>query len=191
MSRDWLADGRSGMAADRILDAAAREFVEKGVPATGMGDIARAAGCSRATLYRYFENRRALHVAFIHRAARQIGRRIAEDIQPGTEPGNRVVEAILTALREVRADPTLVAWFRAGEAGIALEIAHSSEVIGVLGAAIVGDAGADENQARRLGAWLVRVTVSLLAVPGHDEEDERAMLEQFVAPLLKSFSVTA
>ncbi|NMN98610.1 TetR/AcrR family transcriptional regulator [Antrihabitans stalactiti] len=190
MSRDWLADGRSSMAADRILDAAAREFVEKGVPATGMGDIARAAGCSRATLYRYFENRRALHVAFIHRAARQIGRRIAETTRQGAEPGDRVVEAMLTALREVRADPTLVAWFRAGEAGIAIEIAHSSEVIGVLGAAIVGDAGADETQARRLGAWLVRVTVSLLAVPGRDEDDERAMLEQFVVPLLKSFSVT-
>jgi AcrR family transcriptional regulator len=186
MSRDWLGDDRSTMAADRILDAAAREFVEKGIPATGMGDIARAAGCSRATLYRYFENRRALHVAFIHRAAGRLGRRIAADLRPDADPGSRIVEAMLTALREVRADPTLVAWFREGEAGIAMEIAHSSEVIGVLGAAVVGDAGADEAQARQLGRWLVRVTVSLLTVPGHDEADERAMLEQFVAPLVRS-----
>jgi hypothetical protein len=55
---------------------------------------------------------------------------------------------------------------------------------------MVGDAGADETQARQLGSWLVRVTVSLLTVPGRDEADERAMLEQFVAPLVNSFAVS-
>ena len=40
--------------ATAILDAAAALFAERGVNAVGMGEVARAAGCSRATLYRWF-----------------------------------------------------------------------------------------------------------------------------------------
>jgi hypothetical protein len=32
--------------------------------------------------------------------------------------------------------------------------------------------------------WLVRVIVSLLALPGDSEEEERAQVERFVAPVL-------
>ncbi|MDQ1319611.1 MAG: hypothetical protein QG655_854, partial [Actinomycetota bacterium] len=56
----------------RILHAAGELFAERGVDAVEMQDIARAAGCSRATLYRYFENRAALHGAFVHREARAV-----------------------------------------------------------------------------------------------------------------------
>jgi len=44
------------MLPDRILDAAGELFAARGVSAVEMTDIARAAGCSRATLYRYFED---------------------------------------------------------------------------------------------------------------------------------------
>jgi hypothetical protein len=36
----------------------------------------------------------------------------------------------------------------------------------------------------RKARWLVRVMTSLLVFPGHDEAEERAMLEQFVAPMV-------
>ena len=32
--------------------------------------------------------------------------------------------------------------------------------------------------------WLVRVMTSLLVFPGHDDADERAMIEQFVVPMV-------
>jgi hypothetical protein len=32
--------------------------------------------------------------------------------------------------------------------------------------------------------WLVRVMTSLFLFPGHDEDDERAMLEEFVVPIV-------
>ncbi len=32
--------------------------------------------------------------------------------------------------------------------------------------------------------WLVRVMTSLMLFPGHDEADERAMLEEFVVPIV-------
>ncbi len=147
---------------ERILDAAAGLFARHGVNAVGMGEIAKAAGCSRATLYRYFPDRHQLHVTFVQREARRIGA-----LLPTGDP----VEAILAALREVRARPELLAWFGAADAGTTAEIAQSDVVIGVLG---------DEETAR----WLVRVIVSLLIVPGRDEAEERAMVERFVVPAL-------
>ena len=41
-----------------------------------MNEIARAAGCSRATLYRYFENREALRTAYVHRETHRLSRAI-------------------------------------------------------------------------------------------------------------------
>ena len=152
------------MSPERILDAAAGLFAEQGVNAVGMGEVARAAGCSRATLYRYFADRRELHVAFVHREARRIGRLVAaETDQPA--------EAVLAAVRHVRAAPALLAWFGATDAGTTAELAQSSDVIQALG-------GGDDLEAR----WLVRVIVSLLIVPGRDEAEERAMVETYVVP---------
>ncbi|MEP9363067.1 helix-turn-helix domain-containing protein [Nocardioides sp. CN2-186] len=150
------------MNAEQILEAAAGLFAAQGVNTVGMGEIARAAGCSRATLYRYFADRHELHVAFVHREARRIGALL---------PTDDVVEAVLAAVREVRARPELIAWFGAADAGTTAELAQSEAVVGGLG---------DEETAR----WLVRVVVSLLIVPGRDDADERAMVERYVVPAL-------
>ena len=150
------------MNSERILDAAAGLFAERGVNAVGMGAVAAAAGCSRATLYRYFPDRHALHVAFVQREARRIVALL---------PADDLVGAILAALREVRARPELIAWFGAADAGTTAELAMSETVIEGLG---------DRETAR----WLVRVIVSLLVVPGRDDTDERALVERFVVPCL-------
>ncbi|ORL81318.1 TetR/AcrR family transcriptional regulator [Prescottella equi] len=184
-SRTWLSDERVEAAAGRILDAAALLFVERGVATTGMADIAKAAGCSRATLYRYFENRGALHRAFVHREARRLGDRIARAVAPVADPRERVTEAVLMAVREVRSTPTLAAWFGLGDAGLASELASTSEVIEVLGTAFLADVRhADETEIARRARWSVRAIVSLLTVPGIDDADERAMVEQFLVPVL-------
>ena len=69
MANDWLAARRTEVAADRILDAAGGLFADNDPATVGMHEIARAAGCSRATLYRYFDNRETLHTAYVHREA--------------------------------------------------------------------------------------------------------------------------
>jgi len=172
----WLAEDRHDLGAERILDAAAELFRTRGVAATGMVDVARAAGCSRATLYRYFDGRRALRTAFVHREARRIGAVVAERVAGIADPAARVVEAALAALREVRSDPALAAWFRQPDAGIATELAHASDVIAALSASFLGDDPASR--------WLVRVIVSFLVAPGADEDEEREQLARFVAPVL-------
>lgn len=184
MTGDWMSDERHRVAAERILYVAAQLYVDNGINAVGMAEVARAAGCSRATLYRYFDSRQALQLAFVHREARRIGALIAQDVSGTADPQNVIVEAMLTAIRLVRGDPTLAAWFQLGDSGLAAQIAHSSEVIESLGAAFLGQAGVGGEETSRRARWLVRAIVSLLTVPGVDDDDERAMIEQFVAPVI-------
>ncbi|MGF7123629.1 helix-turn-helix domain-containing protein [Rhodococcus sp. TAF43] len=184
-SGSWLQDERNEAAAGKILDAAAELFVERGVSATGMAEVAKAAGCSRATLYRYFENRRALHRAYVHREARRLGEQIAARVAPIDDARARVTEAVLLAIDEVRSTPTLAAWFGLGDAGLASELASTSEVIEVIGTAFLADVWhSDHAETVRRARWLVRAIVSLLTVPGADAADERTMVEQFLVPVL-------
>lgn len=181
----WLRDEKSEAAAEKILDAAADLFVERGVATTGMGEIAKAAGCSRTTLYRYFDSRGALHRAFVHREARRLGERVAAEVAAIADPAQRITEAILASVRRVRETPTLAVWFGVGDAGIASELAGTSEVIEVLGARFLADAaGGDPARSSGQARWVVRVIVSLLTVPGADDADERDTVERFVVPVL-------
>lgn len=182
MTQSWLRDERADAASGRILDAAGRLFATHGVVGTSVAMVAREAGCSRATLYRYFDNRRALHLAYVDRESRRIGRGVDDELRGVTDPRHRVVEAMLASVRAVRADATMAAWFSLGDAGAAAEVAASSDVIAALGSSVVATGGDGGVDAVRQGRWLVRIIVSLLTVPGVDEDDERAMIEDFVLP---------
>ena len=57
------------MARDRLLDAAETCLQGKGLSGTTMEDIARHAGVSRATVYRYFASRESVVSGVIVRAA--------------------------------------------------------------------------------------------------------------------------
>jgi len=184
MAGDWLADRRSEVAADRILDAAERLFTEHDAASVGMGDVAKAAGCSRATLYRYFENRDALHTAYVHREARRMFRELGGRIAGIDDPRERLVEGMLAALEGVRESPALSSWFVTSARPIGGDVAQRSEVIDALTASFLRSSGAPADDLDRRARWLVRTMTSLLAFPGRDAADERAMVEDFVAPVV-------
>ena len=182
---DWLGASRSEVAADKILDAAAGLFAKRDAAAVGMNEIARAAGCSRATLYRYFENREALHTAFVNREAYRLHRELSDELRGLDDPRERLIAGITAALRMVRSSPALASWFAMSEPPIGGELAERSEVINALTAAFVNSLGpADRAVVDRRARWLVRVITSLLIFPGDEEADEKQMLEDFVAPLV-------
>jgi AcrR family transcriptional regulator len=182
MAADWLVGDAAALAAERILDAAGRCFAEKGVARTSVHDIARAAGCSRPTVYRYFEDRDALRTAFVHREARRLGAEVLAAVDHEADPGERLVAAVLTAVRGVRANPTLAAWFAAGAVAETTDVARSSAVLESLVAAFMGPPGDEAVRAR--ARWVLRVVLSLLSVPARDETEERALLERFVVPVV-------
>jgi AcrR family transcriptional regulator len=182
---NWLSARRNEVAADRILDAAEELFTRQDPGSVGMNEIARAAGCSRATLYRYFENREALRTAYVHRETHRLANEIKDQISGVDDPRERLIAHVATTLRLVRENPALAAWFATTHPPIGGEIAEQSEVIAALAAAFVNSLAADDpTVVENRGRWLVRVITSLLMFPGRDAADERAMVAQFVVPII-------
>jgi len=185
MPGDWLAARRTEVAADRILDAAGELFAQQEAATVGMHEIASAAGCSRATLYRYFENREALYTAYVHREAYRLYREMTEQINSVVDPRERLIEGMMASMRNVRESPALASWFATTQRPIGAEMAEQSEVIRALTEAFVISLAPDDPEVvAHRARWLVRVMTSLFLFPGHDEADERAMLEEFVVPMV-------
>ena len=156
-----------------------------GQGAVGMNEIARAAGCSRATLYRYFDSREALRTAYVHRETRRLGRAIFAEIDGVEDPRERLVAGVVATLRMVRESPALASWFTVTRPPIGGELAGQSEVITALAAAFLNSLGPEDPAAvDRRARWVVRALTSLLMFPGRDEADERAIIEEFVVPVV-------
>jgi len=191
-ANDWLSERRIEVAADRILDAAEELFTRHDPGSVGMNEIAKAAGCSRATLYRYFENREALRTAYVNRETYRLFDAIKEKIGGITEPRERLTAGVVTTLRLVRESPALSSWFAITQPPIGGELAEQSDVITALAAAFVNSLGADDQAvAESRARWLVRVITSLLIFPGRDVADEQAMIEEFVVPIVMPADQTA
>jgi AcrR family transcriptional regulator len=183
VSGSWLHSEHEASATDRILDAVGALFASQGVARTSMNDVAAVAGCSRATLYRYFDNRDALRIAYAHREARRVQREVIEEVAHVADAGEYVVEAIVAALRHVRTDPALAAWWEPSAVAIASDLMGRSTVIHELAAAFVGDL--DDPEVHTVAMWLVRVVAAFLVMPGESAEAERAMLRRFVVPAVE------
>jgi AcrR family transcriptional regulator len=194
MAGDWLGERRTEVAADRILDAAEQLFTAHDPATVGMNEIARAAGCSRATLYRYFDSRESLRIAYVHRETHRLGREILPFFERIEDPRERLVTSIMATLRMVRENPALAAWFGSTRLPIGGEMAGQSQVITALASGFLKSLGSssgsvDAAALDRRARWTVRVIVSMLMFPGHDEDEERAMIEEFVVPVVAPTSV--
>ena len=100
-------------------------------------------------------------------------------------PRERLIEGMVSSLRNVRESPALSSWFATAQRPIGAEIAEQSQVIKALTEAfLISMAPDDPEVVERKASWLVRVMTSLLVFPGHDEADERAMIEHFVVPMV-------
>jgi len=187
MTRGWLREDQPDLAVEKILDAAEKAFIERGVSAAGMAEIAEAAGCSRGTLYRYFKNRHELHLAYVKRVALLIRDRVREQVADVDDAEAHVVEYILGAVREVRQNPGTAAWFEPSASGLGARMSQASEVVETLvttfAAQPLGPHPSDQ-EAKLRARWIIRIIVSLLSNPGESEDEERALLERFVAPML-------
>jgi AcrR family transcriptional regulator len=182
---DWLAERRTEAAADRILDAAEMLFTDQDPASVGMNEIARAAGCSRATLYRYFDSREALRTAYVHRETHRLGRELMHQTGSIDDPRERLIASIMATLRMVRESPAMSSWFGSSRLPIGGELAGQSEVITALAAGFLKSLGGqDPSAVERRARWAVRIIISLLMFPGQDDADERAMIEEFVVPIV-------
>ena len=174
---DWLAGGdRHELAAERIYAAAANLIARRGLARFDLDSLAEAAHCSRATLYRHAGGKTQIRDEVLARCARGISSAVI-DAAKGLTGGDRIVEAITVALREIRSDPVASQVFTPGRPGNAALLPDS----GMLARFAAESAGLNPDDTTA-SQWINRVTLSLLFWPGQDEAAETRMLKAFVAP---------
>jgi len=132
-SRDARAATR-----EAILQAAARRFARYGPRKTTMEEVAREAGCSRATVYTHFSGKDALYRGLLESETRSFLRQVEAAVESSETPP-RKLEAILRATLAIYADRPVLHGALTGDGETALDRVarpavrrHEKQVIGLL-----------------------------------------------------------
>jgi AcrR family transcriptional regulator len=182
---------------DRICDATLVCVARWGVTKTTLEDVARQAGCGRATIYRAFRGGKAevLH-AVVRREITRFRRTVEAALAGETGLEDKVVAGVVAA-----------AGFLEGHDALRYLVRHEPDVIlpwvafnrmGALYAVVAGFAAphlerelGDAEDAARAAEWLARVVLTYVAqpVPGVDLADPvaaRHLVSTYVLPGLLS-----
>ena len=179
-----------------ILDAAEHVARQRGPGKLRVEEVARKAGVSRATIYRYFNNKDELvHGVLLHKA-REFSDAVIDQLVEVEDPGDMIVEGILIARDMVAADPFFEPFLNptgapttrrlaGGSKGIRLVIADGlrpafelAEQVGIL---------REEVTAQNAADWTFMVTFGFLTIPDSEERtraEERVYLRRMLLPSL-------
>lgn len=182
-----------GEVESRILDAAERVFAERGVRRARMGEVAEAAGCSRATLYRYFATKEALVADYALRELERISETLLLSLATRPALGDRLVEALAIAVEAVRARPAIAPFLSPEAQGLTSALPIESGALGpaLLGTFVAVTTGHDGRERLRpeipeaeILEWSVRVILSLALAPGPSRtpSELRGFLGRLVRP---------
>jgi AcrR family transcriptional regulator len=193
-----LADERLASAADargRVVHAAEHCFAQYGVAKTTVEDVARLAGVSRATIYRYFPGGRdEIVLAALLASANEFLPQLPARLRTARSLGESIVELIVSAVEWMRNEPWRAALL-AAPLSRALDATDAAAPYALCSAFIepyftaARDAGLVRTQVGLDDAveFVVRMIHSLLVVPGHRERDDaelRRYVRTFVVPAL-------
>lgn len=92
---------------ERLLTAARQLMETFGIRRLRMDDVARRAGCGRATLYRRFSTRDDLVLAVVHRELSETLTAIEQDIVGLEDPSERLIEAFAATVERIGQHPLL------------------------------------------------------------------------------------
>ncbi|WP_345380779.1 TetR/AcrR family transcriptional regulator [Pseudonocardia yuanmonensis] len=112
----------------RLVSAAEECFLAYGVQRTTMDDIAKRAGVSRPTVYRYFADRDALIIEVVSRRSRAFSGQAREFIDSRTTFADKLVDGLTFLIDGGRKDPILQALLRPENLGAASGVLTSSNV---------------------------------------------------------------
>jgi TetR/AcrR family transcriptional regulator len=181
---------------DTIIAAARRCYLESGISATGMQQVAESAGVARSTVYRYFPGRDDLLVATIKGEMEQLNVRIRRKLATYSNPADQVVEGLIMAIKEIPKRPLLRAVFASEEDSRARQAIWSSDVIVRFGEQLMDHvivpaqrAGLlqDEVRPEVLVEWVYRLLLSFLTLPSNwikSDAQLRATLHALLVPVL-------
>jgi AcrR family transcriptional regulator len=195
--RDPAAPARPEVEA-RAVAALLTCVARQGLRKTTLDDVAREAGCGRATLYRYFASKQALLSAAGHAEATRIVAALRDATATAETLEGAVVALLVTAGVELGHHPALrfVADFEPDWLLPHLAFAGGDRFL-----AAAADALAPAlhhvvrpDDAGRAAEWIARVGLCLLCSPASpvaldDEASVRAYAREFIVPALQPLSV--
>jgi len=179
---------------ERILETASEAMAEEGIEALRLDRVARAAGCSRSSLYRYFDTKDALVIAVLARRVEQMAQRIHIELEGIAEPAEKIVQGVVRGLELAWSDPHFTVLFNELNSPAVIRIAGSAlpELLSPVVAEILPDTedggwlpeGVPAEEAAR---WVVMVVVGLLTFDASRATNREALveyLERFLVPSL-------
>ena len=185
---------------ERIVDATLRCIARWGLAKTTLDDVAREAGCSRATVYRAFPGGK--ESLFCSVVAVEVGR-FATGLRAELDRHDRLDDLLVAGI-------THTARWLTGHAALRFVLAHEPELIlprvafhrmhqvlqvasAIVGPVLAPHVGADE--ADRAAEWVARLVFSYTLAPSDavdvcDEDSVRALVRDFVLPGLAHRATT-
>jgi AcrR family transcriptional regulator len=173
---------------ERLLDAAEGCLEQFGPQKTSMEDVARAAGMSRATVYRYFENRDALLLGVASRQASALAGEAIQYLAQFDNISDWLVEGLLFTLREIPKRPVFSSLVTSLDASDASNLLLGSSGLIQIGVKVLHPmfGNAKEQGLLREGVdidmlieWLLRVLWTYLNAPSQAATDEDGMRKLF------------
>ena len=173
---------------ERLLDAAEGCLEQFGAQKTSMEDVARAAGMSRATVYRYFENRDALLLGVASRQASALAAEAINYLSRYDTISDWMVEGLLFTLRELPRRPVFASLVTSLDSRSSGNLLLGSTGLIQIGVNVLGPVFAnakeqgllrDEIEPEMLIEWLLRMLWTYLNAPSQVAADEEGMRKLF------------
>ncbi|MBW2548651.1 MAG: helix-turn-helix transcriptional regulator, partial [Deltaproteobacteria bacterium] len=101
-------------------------FARDGIRGARMGKIAEAAGCARATLYRYFPNKEALLHAYMVHVAKDFEEILDEKLRGLRSLGDRLVEAVAVSVELIREREDVAPFFNEEGLGLTAQLTSNA-----------------------------------------------------------------
>jgi AcrR family transcriptional regulator len=176
---------------DQVLDATARCVARVGLAKTTLDDVAREAGCARATVYRYFGNKHQMLAALVVRDTQELGAVLTAHARTADSLRDAVVVVIVEGARALQSHPALT-FIAAHEPQMLMPyLAFERESAVLIAASELLAPGftpfLPAERAERLAEWIARIAMSFLCCPSDhfdvsDPAQVRALVDDFVLP---------
>jgi AcrR family transcriptional regulator len=180
----------------RIVDGALRCFARQGIAKTTLDDVAREAGCSRATVYRVFPGGKdsVLAAVFDTELARFYSA-LAVRLGDADNLEDVLVEGMAAGTAMIASHPALT-YLLEHEPGVVLPFltfAHMDELLAGAATLLAPFLGRflDHDEAVRVAQFGTRVALSYLSCPAvgtdiTDRDDVRRLVRRFILPGITS-----
>ena len=186
-----------------VLNAATDCYLRLGVTKTTAADIARAAGISRATLYRRHGGKESIFLAVLERESEAMALEARAYLAPFADPAERLLESMMFSISQMSKSPMHAAVFTGESAAWAARRAIRMEEIRRISergirmiVRVAADSDAPEtgtlsdNDITGLADWIMRILMSYALVPGPGDQqpaDIRRQLALWFMPAIQHY----